>query len=159
MPSFWAPRRERQECGTGVWGGSLKEGERKKKRRRRRRGGGWAGDIKGTWSRMTSGCLGLMMDVKKPWRNNYFHGWVSVCVLSHFSRVWLCATLRTVAHQAPLSIGFSGKDYWSGCHARLQGIFPTQGSNLCLLRLPALADGFFTTSAPTPLLCLGEIIN
>ena len=34
-----------------------------------------------------------------------------------------------------------------GCHALLQGIFPTQGSNLCLLS-PALAGGFFTTEPP-----------
>ena len=33
------------------------------------------------------------------------------------------------------------------CHALLQGTFPTQGSNSCLLRLPGLAGGFFTTSA------------
>ena len=32
-----------------------------------------------------------------------------------------------------------------GCHALLQGIFPTQGSNLHLLLSPALAGGFFTT--------------
>ena len=47
-----------------------------------------------------------------------------------------------------------------GCHALLQGIFPTQGSNLCLIHLhwhlpdprikpashtSALAGGFFTT--------------
>ena len=32
-----------------------------------------------------------------------------------------------------------------GCHALLQGIFPTQGWNLCLMS-PALTDGFFTTS-------------
>ena len=34
------------------------------------------------------------------------------------------------------------------CHFILQGIFPTQGSNPCLLPLtsPALAGGFFTTS-------------
>ena len=37
-----------------------------------------------------------------------------VCTLSHFSHVWLCATLWTVAHQAPLSIGFSRQAYWSG---------------------------------------------
>ena len=30
-----------------------------------------------------------------------------VCVLNHFSRVWLCATLWTLACQAPLSMGFS----------------------------------------------------
>ena len=34
-----------------------------------------------------------------------------------------------------------------GCPALLQGIFLTQRSNLCLLSLPALAGGFFTTSA------------
>ena len=28
-----------------------------------------------------------------------------MCKLSHFSHVWLCATLRTVARQAPLSMG------------------------------------------------------
>ena len=36
------------------------------------------------------------------------------CVLSRFSRVQLCATLCTVAHQAPLSTGFSRQGYWSG---------------------------------------------
>ena len=33
------------------------------------------------------------------------------CVLSN---VWLCVTLWTVAHQAPLSIGFSRQGHWSG---------------------------------------------
>ena len=37
----------------------------------------------------------------------------SLYVLSCFSRVWLCATPRTVACQAPLSIGFL-RQYWSG---------------------------------------------
>ena len=35
-------------------------------------------------------------------------------LLSHFSRVWLCATPWTVAHQAPPSLGFSGQEHWSG---------------------------------------------
>ena len=34
-----------------------------------------------------------------------------VCV---FSRVWLFATLYTINHQAPLSMGFSRQEYWSG---------------------------------------------
>ena len=39
-----------------------------------------------------------------------------------------CLTLSwTVTHQAPLSMGFSRQEYWSGLHALLQGIFPTQG--------------------------------
>ena len=40
-----------------------------------------------------------------------------------------------VAHQAPLSMGFSRQEYWSGLHSFLQGIFLTQGLKLCLLRL------------------------
>ena len=35
----------------------------------------------------------------------------------------------TVAHQAPLSMGFPRKNTGMGCHFRLQGIFLTQGSN------------------------------
>ena len=33
-----------------------------------------------------------------------------VCLLSCFSRIWLCATLWAVAHQAPLSMGFSRQE-------------------------------------------------
>ena len=58
---------------------------------------------------------------------------LSTClVLSH---VQLFVTPRTATCQAPLSMGFSRQDYWSGCHFLLQGIFPTQGSNLHLLCL------------------------
>ena len=39
----------------------------------------------------------------------------------------------TVAHQAFLSLGFSRQEYWSWLPFPLQGIFPTQGLNLCLL--------------------------
>ena len=35
-------------------------------------------------------------------------------LLSCFSRVWLCATPEMAAHQAPLSLGFSRQEYWSG---------------------------------------------
>ena len=44
----------------------------------------------------------------------------------------------SVAHQAPLSVGFSRQEYTGvGCHFLLQGIFPTQGSNPCLLHWQA----------------------
>ena len=42
-------------------------------------------------------------------------------------------TPQTVAHQAPLSVGFLRQEYWTGYCSLLQGIFPTQGSNLGLL--------------------------
>ena len=35
-------------------------------------------------------------------------------LLSHFRRVRLCVTPQTAAHQAPLSLGFSRQEYWSG---------------------------------------------
>ena len=35
-------------------------------------------------------------------------------LLSHFSRVRLCATPQTAAHQAPPSLGFSRQEHWSG---------------------------------------------
>ena len=43
-----------------------------------------------------------------------------------------CAILWGVAPQAPLSMGFSRQEYWSGGHVLLQGIFLTQGLNLHL---------------------------
>ena len=36
------------------------------------------------------------------------------CMLSHFSRVRLFTIPWTVAHQAPLSLGFPRQEYWSG---------------------------------------------
>ena len=40
------------------------------------------------------------------------------------------ATLWTVAHQAPLSVGFSRRGHWSGLpFPFFRGIFPTQGPN------------------------------
>ena len=35
-------------------------------------------------------------------------------LLSHFSRVQLCATPQMAAHQAPPSLGFSRQEHWSG---------------------------------------------
>ena len=59
-----------------------------------------------------------------------------VCVCSVTSVVSDCEMLWTEAHQAPLSIGLSRQEYWSGlpCPSQgSQGIFLTQGLNLSLL--------------------------
>ena len=61
----------------------------------------------------------------------------AVFMLSCFSRVRLFVTPWTVAYQAPLSMGFSRQEYWSGLPFLLQGIFPTQGLNLHLLHQQA----------------------
>ena len=62
--------------------------------------------------------------------------WCVCCVLNHFSQS--CLTLRpyglTVAGQFPLWDS-PGRNTRVGCHALLQGIFPTQGLNPCLLSL------------------------
>ena len=52
----------------------------------------------------------------------------------------LCLTLRTqqtVAHQAPLSMGFPRQEFWSGLPFPSQGILSTQGLNLHLLHWQA----------------------
>ena len=59
--------------------------------------------------------------------------------------VCMLATLWTVAHQAPLSMEFSGQEYWSGLHAcSPSGDFPNPGIEPTSLMSPALAGGFFT---------------
>ena len=71
----------------------------------------------------------------------------SACVLSHFSCFQLFVTLCTMARQAPLSMGFSRQEYWSGLPSLFQGILLTQAWNPHLsLTSPALASRFFTTS-------------
>ena len=45
-------------------------------------------------------------------------------LLSHFSRVRLCATLQMAAHQAPPSLGFSRQEHWSGLPFPFPGDLP-----------------------------------
>ena len=52
--------------------------------------------------------------------------------------------LWTVAHQASLSIGFSSQEYWNGLPYPSPGDLPDPGIEPMS---PALAGGFFTTSA------------
>ena len=73
---------------------------------------------------------------------------VCVVLCCGFSLVQLFVNLGTVAHQASLSMGFSGKNTGVGCHVLLQGIFLTQGSEPMSLVSPALAGGFFTAMPP-----------
>ena len=68
------------------------------------------------------------------------------CMLSHFSCVQFFVTPWTVAHQAPLSMGFSRQKKWSGLPYLLPGDFPNPGVKPMSLTSPALAGGFFTTS-------------
>ena len=58
-----------------------------------------------------------------PWCKHSHH----VCALSHFSRILLFATPWTVAPQAPLSMGFSRQEYWSGLPCPPPGDLPNPG--------------------------------
>ena len=72
----------------------------------------------------------------------------SDCVYAKLlSRVWLFATPWTVVRQPSLSMGFSRQEYWSGLPFPSPGDLPNPGIEPTYLRSPALADGFFTTSA------------
>ena len=69
------------------------------------------------------------------------------CVLSHFSRVWLYGTLWTAALQAPLSMGFSRQEYWSGLpYPPLGRSSLNPGVEPASLMSPVLAGRFFTPS-------------
>ena len=52
---------------------------------------------------------------------------VRTCMLSHLSPVQLFETPWTVAHQAPLSLGFSRQEYWSGLSFPSPGDLPDPG--------------------------------
>ena len=78
------------------------------------------------------------------------------CMLSHFSHVQLFVTLWTAACQAPLSMGFSRQEYWSGLPCPSPGDLPDPGIKPMSLMSPALAGGFFTTSATWEASILGH---
>ena len=61
------------------------------------------------------------------------------------SSVRLFTTLWTAACQAPLSIGFSGQEYWSGLPCPPPGDLPDPETETMSLMSPALAGGFFIT--------------
>ena len=74
----------------------------------------------------------------------YMHAYV----LSHFSCVQFHGhTPWTVTYQAPLSMGFSRQEYGSGLPCPPPGALSNPGIEPVSLMSPALAGGFFTTSA------------
>ena len=76
--------------------------------------------------------------------------WLSphACMLSHFCHVQRFAILWTVAHQVPLSpMLFSRQEYWSRLPCPTPGDLLDPGIEPVSLVSPALAGGFFTTSA------------
>ena len=75
-------------------------------------------------------------------------------MLSHFSHVRLFVTLWTVVHQAPLSMGLSRQEYWSGLPGPPPGDLPDLGTEPVSLTSLALAGRFFTSSSPGKPFCV-----
>ena len=68
-------------------------------------------------------------------------------MLSGFNHDQLFVTLRTVAHQAPLSVEFFGQKHWTELPC------PPLGTEPMSLMCPALASRFFTTHITWEALC------
>ena len=76
-------------------------------------------------------------------------GVTCLCVHAQsLSCVQLFVTPWTVAHQAPLSVGFPRQEYWSGLPFPSPGALPDPGIEPRSPASPALAGGFFTTAPP-----------
>ena len=65
-------------------------------------------------------------DLRWGWCNNNRNKWKKVKVKS-LSHVQLFATLWNIAYQAPLSMGFSRQEYWSGLPFPSPGDLPNPG--------------------------------
>ena len=114
--------------------------------RRRRLQKGWRGCVLSSLALCAlSGGMGPQGLTGGPSPGNPPLALPQVCVLRCFSRVPLFATLWTVAHQAPLSMGFSRQGYWRGLPCPPPGDLPNPGIKPMSLLSPALAGGFFTT--------------
>ena len=77
--------------------------------------------------------------------------------MKSLSRVQLFATLWTVAHQAPQSMGFSRQEYWSGLPFPSPGDLPDPGIEP---RSPALqADALTSEPRGKPLTILDSVLK
>ena len=117
-----------------------------------------ASDIHNKWSL----CHGEEWACRKFYISIVLDFRLPACVLNWCSRVWLfgvwlLATPWTVAHQAPLSMGFSRQQHWNGLPCPLIGDLPDPGIEVVSLLSPALAGRFFTTSATWEVLRLRPV--
>ena len=84
------------------------------------------------------------------------------CILSSFICVQLCVTLWTITHQAPLSMGFSRKEYWSGLPCCPPGDLPDpviEPMSLCLLQWQAGSLPLAPPGKPEKLLAAAKLLE
>ena len=75
--------------------------------------------VRHNWVTELTECLSEVWELNTEWCLHW-------CVLSHFSNVRLFVTLWTIAHQAPVSMGFSRQEYWSGLPCSPPGDLPNR---------------------------------
>ena len=77
----------------------------------------------------------------------------ALSVLTCLCSVWLCETLWTVAHQAPLSMGFSRPESWPESPCPPPGDLPDLGitsASLCLLHWQVVSIPLVPRGKPSP---------
>ena len=88
----------------------------------------YSGNIAIMWTRPQCGTCSIPNKTKIKWEfTSKEQGGGHACVLSRFSRVGVFVTLWTVVHQAPLSMGFSRQECWSGLSFPPPGDLPKPG--------------------------------
>ena len=84
----------------------------------------------------SSSSLSMDEQVETPYSEWSLSLTISLCYATRHILCVLCAqqfSHVTLCDKSPLSMGFHRQEYWSRLPFLLQGIFPTQGSNLHLL--------------------------
>ena len=81
------------------------------------------------------------------WKKNRRGTWYVYVYSQSTSCVWLFVTPWTVAHQAPLSMGYCRQEYWSRLPFSSPQDLPNPGIKPESLKSPELAGRFFTTSS------------
>ena len=117
---------------------------------------GWVLSSPGSWpTQKGPQRKNKFLEWKKDSCNSTFLLWWSAwevdhnaCVLNCFNHVQLFATPWTVAHQAPLSMGFSRQEYWSGLPCPSSGYLPDPGIKPVPRPSPALAVRSLPPLAP-----------
>ena len=77
----------------------------------------------------------LFIPIPKKGNAKECSNYCTIALTSHASKVWSCSVVSSsatpwiVAYQAPLSMGFSRQEYWSGLPFPSPGVFLTQGFN------------------------------
>ena len=104
-----------------------------------------------TWYIILQSCFYLCSNVNHSIQN-YTCTLKNICITVYehaklLQWFWLLETPWTAGCQAPLCMRFSRQQHWSGLLCSQLGNLPNPGIKLKSLMSPALAGGFFTTTA------------